>query len=440
MSEKARKELSEKKCPLFPYELLTNDQVRLMEEFATEFRALDTVTPLFADAFKEQPDVVCAKLLIARKWVVADAIKMVVETTAFRAQRQLDVLPLFPAAIKCRGYDAEELTAFHGRGARAPSELDRYYSQFKSCYSSAWHKWDKGGRPLYIERTGKINVKEFVKRSRQMVPPGASIQEPCTVTHLHANEVGGVLLKYANSRRSEGSPDIVQVSVVMDCDGFTLGHLFGPAMEILKAQSAMDQAYYPEGLHRLYVANAPTALSVAWSIVKGWLDIRVQQKVVIMKPAETKAKLLEAIDASCLPEFLGGTCNCEGGCLGCVENVDNDDDDEFAENVCQTEVFKIAARDKFEKTIPVEAGTQTAWEYHTDDKLDICITVSFTPAQEGGQTSVAAPSERKTTGSGQFVASEAGVLTFLFDNTYSWVSKKTISFLAASTPSDASPK
>ncbi|CUG59121.1 Hypothetical protein, putative [Bodo saltans] len=375
--------------------------------------------------------------MIARKWVVADAIKMVVETTAFRELRQLDTLPLFPSAIKCRGYNTEELVEFHGRGSRVPSEVDRYTNQFKSCYASSWHKTDKGGRPLYIEKTGRINVKEFVRRSRQMVPPGANINEPCTVTHLHNNEVGGVLLRYADSKRPEGAPHIIQVSVIMDCDGFTLGHLFGPAMDILKAQSVMDQAYYPEGLHRLYVANAPTALSVAWGIVKGWLDPRVQKKVVIMKPGETKAKLLEEIDASCLPEFLGGTCNCEGGCLGCVDNEDAAaDDDEFAENVCKTEVFKINARDKFEKTLAVEANTQTAWEYHTEDKLDINLSVSFTPAAGGDAVIVGAP-ERKTTGSGQYATTEAGTLTFIFDNSYSWMSKKTIAFLAASTTTDA---
>lgn len=426
-----------KLSPLFPYEPLTQEQLRLMEEFAAAVEKLSEVSSTFYETFTNQRDVFLVKFLTARKWVVADALKMLVDTTEFRKTRGLDVNPLFPACIQCHGYDQKALEDFHKRGTRPTSELDRYSNQLRSCYFSSWHKWDKEGRPVYIERTGKMNVKEIVRRCKQMVPPGGDFHEPCTTCHLHANEVGGVLLKFVNSNRNADTPPISQVTVVMDCTGFTLGHLFGPAMDILKVQSALDQAYYPEGLHRLYVANAPTALSVGWNIVKGWLDPRVQKKIVIMKPGnDTRNGLFSAIDPESIPQFLGGTCNCVGGCVGMENPEDFEEDDElFADNVVKTDVLRVAARDKLEKTISVEANTQTAWDFSTEDKLDINFSATF--ADKDGKTTVVAPAQRQRSGNGQCVNTEPGTITFLFDNTYSWVSKKTVCFLASTTPLDS---
>lgn len=430
---KENETMSTKNSPLFPYEPLTAEQVVMMNDFAAKVDALPEISPMLFGLYQRNRDVFLVKFLTARKWNIADALKMVVDTTEFRKKRQLDVTPLFPPAIKCHGYDIEALVDLGTLGPRAPSELDRYSNQLKSCYASSWHKWDKGGRPVYIERTGRINVKEIVRRCKQMVPPGNDFSEPCVVAHLHANEVGGALLRYKNETRAAGTPEIVQVTVVMDCKGFSLGHLFGPAMDILKAQSVMDQAYYPEGLHKLYVANAPTSLSVAWNIVKGWLDARVQKKIVFMKSGETAAGLLEAIDADKLPLFLGGTCKCEGGCVGSdnpTEEIE-DDDAMIADNVVKTELIKVPARDKVTKSIAVDEKTQTLWDFHVEDKLDISISATFEGAD--GSNVVIADAERLQKGSGQYSTKTKGTIVISLDNTFSWLAKKTVCFLAVTT-------
>ena len=410
--------------PLFPYEPLTAEQVKAMETLAALVKESE-LSPLWLDVFKSSRDVFLVKFLTARKWHPEEAYKMVVASSEFRNDRKLDILPLFPATIPTHGFDQAELEAFQGHGPRPGNQdIDKFAKLLTHCYAASWHKWDKEGRPVYIERTGKINVKQLVDRCRAMVPPGGDISQPCITNHLHSNEVGHTLLRFQNEKLKK-HPPIAQVSVIMDCDGFSLSQIFGPAMEILKAQSHIDQAYYPEGLHKIYVANAPTSLSVAWNIVKGWLEPRVQKKVVFMKAHETKAKLLEAFDEENLPSFLGGTCSCEGGC---VADTDASHDPNVEEcGLVMTQVVEVKHGAKEHRRYNASANCEAVWEFFVADKYDITLEATFEPNDKSASLTLPV-STRVNAGSHSFTPTCDGVIVFTFDNYYAWVHSKRVSF------------
>jgi hypothetical protein len=91
-------------------------------------------------------------------------------------------------------------------------------------------------------------------------------------------------------------------------------------MRCLKVAAENDRKFYTESLHKVYVVNCPKIISYAWSIVKLWPDERTQQTIFFYKDHETKAKLLEDIDADNLPVDLGvlvvrlGTVSSAGCC------------------------------------------------------------------------------------------------------------------------------
>ncbi|CAL9095630.1 unnamed protein product [Musa textilis] len=64
----------------------------------------------------------------------------------------------------------------------------------------------------------------------------------------------------------------------------------------------------------MFIINAGQGFRLLWSTVKSFLDPKTTAKINVLGN-KYQSKLLEVIDASELPEFLGGTCNCEGGCL-----------------------------------------------------------------------------------------------------------------------------
>ncbi|KAK4741462.1 hypothetical protein SAY87_025050 [Trapa incisa] len=65
----------------------------------------------------------------------------------------------------------------------------------------------------------------------------------------------------------------------------------------------------------MFIINAGSGFRMLWSTVKSFLDPKTAAKINVLGN-KYQSKLLEIIDASELPEFLGGTCNCEGGCMG----------------------------------------------------------------------------------------------------------------------------
>lgn len=76
----------------------------------------------------------------------------------------------------------------------------------------------------------------------------------------------------------------------------------------------MQQDHYPETLFRMFIVNAPKVFSVAWSFVKPMLDVKTLDKIQIYG-ADYYPALVQLMDEAVIPSFLGGRCNCPGGCL-----------------------------------------------------------------------------------------------------------------------------
>lgn len=80
----------------------------------------------------------------------------------------------------------------------------------------------------------------------------------------------------------------------------------------LAAQVGSD--YYPEIMGNLFIVNAPMLFSGIWAIVKGFLDEKTRGKIKIIG-ANFLPTLEEHWDRANIPSFLGGDCECPGGCI-----------------------------------------------------------------------------------------------------------------------------
>jgi hypothetical protein len=198
-----------------------------------------------------------------------------------------------------------------------------------------------------------------------------------------------------------------------------MSHLVGPVLELLKANSDLDQKYYPEGLHRLYVVNAPSVAKIGWAIIKLWIDARVQQKIVFVGPADTKRVLLEAIAPENLPEFLGGSCQCEGECVPSLVEGEPDESD-----ASLTQELVVRSGSKAQKVVEVGEGKTLAWAFVVVT-MNLNFNVAFLPAGAKSPTPIA-QLERATSGDGAFTAPVAGAVVLTFDNSFSWLKSKTV--------------
>ena len=85
-------------------------------------------------------------------------------------------------------------------------------------------------------------------------------------------------------------------------------------MGYLSRVSGISQNYYPKRLGKLYIINVPWSFSTVFSVIKGFLDPVMVAKISVLG-SDYKIELLAQIHAQNLPKFLGGACDCQGGCV-----------------------------------------------------------------------------------------------------------------------------
>ncbi|XP_072962221.1 phosphatidylinositol/phosphatidylcholine transfer protein SFH13-like isoform X1 [Typha angustifolia] len=219
------------------------------------------------------------RFLKARKFDIDKAMHMWAEMLQWRKE--------FGADIILENFKFEEL-----------EEVLQHYPQ-------GYHGVDKEGRPVYIERLGKVepsklmhittveryikyHVQEFEKAFRDKFPA-------CSVA---------------------AKRHIDSTTTILDVHGVGLKNFSKTARDLLLNMQKIDGDYYPETLNQMFIVNAGNGFKLLWNTVKGFLDPKTTAKIHVLG-TKFQNRLLEAIDSSQLPDFLGGSCSCaaEGGCL-----------------------------------------------------------------------------------------------------------------------------
>lgn len=178
-------------------------------------------------------------------------------------------------------------------------ELD----QVLEHYPQGHHGVDKEGRPIYIERLGLIDANKMMQ---------VTTMDRYVKYHVREFERAFAVKFPASSIAAKRH--INQSTTIMDVEGVGLRQFNKVARELISRIQKIDGDNYPETLCRMFIVNAGQGFRLLWNTVKSFLDPKTTAKIHVLGN-KFQSKLLEIIDASELPEFLGGTCNCKGGCL-----------------------------------------------------------------------------------------------------------------------------
>uniref|UniRef100_A0AAF5PGN5 CRAL-TRIO domain-containing protein n=2 Tax=Wuchereria bancrofti TaxID=6293 RepID=A0AAF5PGN5_WUCBA len=216
------------------------------------------------------------RFLRARDFDVARASDMVQKSVKWRKQHNVDKI----------------LQEFE-----APSILKQF---FPGC----WHHNDKEGRPVFVLRLGKLDMKGLLRTCGME-----------TIMKFTLSVVEQGLIKTAKATKMLGAP-ISTWTLLVDLEGLSMRHLWRPGIQALLRIIEVAEAHYPETMGLVLIARAPRVFPVLWTLISPFIDENTRKKFMINAGEPVISELRKYIEEQYIPEFLGGTCSCiapEGG-------------------------------------------------------------------------------------------------------------------------------
>ncbi|XP_030647578.1 SEC14-like lipid binding 8 [Chanos chanos] len=305
---------------------------------------------------------------------------------------------------------------------KPPEVIEKYFSGGMCGY-------DREGSPVWYDVIGPVDPKGLLLSASKQDFIKSKVRD-CEM-----------LQKECDLQSERLGKNVESITMIYDCEGLGLKHLWKPAIETYGEVLTMFEDNYPEGLKKLFIIKAPKIFPVAYNLVKPFLSEDTRRKIVILGP-NWKEVLQKHIEPEELPAVYGGKLTDPDGDPRCRTRI------KHAGVVPKSYYVRDSVKVQYEQVVTIGRGSShqleyevllpgsvLRWQYSSED-ADIGFGVFMKPRagerQRAGQMAEVLPSQRYNAHlvpeDGSLTCAEAGVYVLRFDNTYSILQSKKVSF------------
>nr|XP_033812861.1 SEC14-like protein 2 isoform X2 [Geotrypetes seraphini] len=289
--------------------------------------------------------------------------------------------------------------------------------------------FDREGHPIRYELIGPLDAKGLLF--------SASKQE-LIKTKVRDCEV---LLEAANTQTEKLGRKIEEIVMIYDCEGLALKHLWKPAIETYIELLIVYEENYPEYLKYLFVIKAPKLFPVAYNLVKPFLSESTRKKIMVLGD-NWKEVLLKYISPDQLPTCYGGMLTDPDGDPKCKSKI------KCGGDVPKSYYVRDQVKQQYEHSVTINRGSSHQVEYEilfpgcvlrwqfmsegSDIGFGVFLKTKVGQKQKAGEMTEVIINDRYNAHlvpeDGSVTCSEPGIYVLRFDNTYSYLHSKKVSF------------
>uniref|UniRef100_A0A671RCS4 SEC14-like protein 2 n=1 Tax=Sinocyclocheilus anshuiensis TaxID=1608454 RepID=A0A671RCS4_9TELE len=305
---------------------------------------------------------------------------------------------------------------------QVPEVIDKYL-----CGGMCGH--DREGSPVWYDVIGPLDPKGLMH---------SASKQDLIKSKVRDREI---LQKECDLQSEQLGRNIESITMVYDCEGLGMKHLYKPAIETYGEVLTMFEDNYPEGLKRLFVIKAPKLFPVAYNLVKHFLSEDTRWKVVVLGSNWLEV-LQKYIDPEELPAYYGGKLTDPDGDPRCRTRIT------FGSEIPKTYYVRDSIKVDYDQSVTIGRGSSHQVEYEllapncalrwqfTCDGADIGFGVyektKMGEWMKASEMKEIVPNQRYNAHlvpeDGSLACPEPGVYVLRFDNTYSIFQSKTVSF------------
>ncbi|XP_061458423.1 SEC14-like protein 2 [Rhineura floridana] len=289
--------------------------------------------------------------------------------------------------------------------------------------------FDRDGCPVWYEMVGLLDAKGLLF--------SVSKQDLLKKKFQHCERVR----RLCHEQTQKLGRKIETVIMVGDFEGLGLKHLWKPAIDVFSTILSMFEENYPESLKQVFIIKAPKIFPVAYNLVKHFLSEDTRKKIVVLG-ANWKEVLQKHIDPAEIPVEYGGTLTDPDGDPKCKTKLT------YGGDIPKKYYVQDQLKQQYEHSVVVNRGSSQQveceilfpgcvlrWQFMSDGAdigFGIFLKTKVRERQRASEMAEVRPNERYNAHlvpeDGSLTCADAGIYVLRFDNTYSYIHSKKVSY------------